>query len=100
MTWAAILAGAAACYALKLIGVSVPDRVLAEPRVQRIAGLLPVALLAALIGLQTLTHGDEIVLDARLPGLAVAVIARWRRAPFLVVVGLACATTALIRLAT
>ena len=97
MIWPAVIVGAAACYALKLVGVSVPDRVLAEPRVQRIAGLLPVALLAALIGLQTLTLGESIVLDARVPGVAVAIVARWRRAPFLIVVGLACATTALVR---
>lgn len=61
------------------------------------AGLLPVALLAALIALQVLTDGRRLVLDARLPGPAVAVLAQWRRAPFLVVVTATCATTALVR---
>jgi hypothetical protein len=96
--WAPILVGAAACYLCKLAGLSVPEPVLAEPRVRRIAALLPIALLAALIALQTATDGRAIVVDARLPGLAVAVLAQWRRAPFLVVVGAACATTALVRL--
>lgn len=95
--WTAVLIGSAACYGLKLVGLSVPERVLADRRVRRVAGLLPVALLAALIGLQGLTTGDRIVPDARLVGLAVAVVAQWRRAPFLVVVASACATTALVR---
>ena len=45
----AILLAAAGCYALKLAGLSVPQRVLDGARVQRVALLLPVALLAALI---------------------------------------------------
>jgi branched-subunit amino acid transport protein len=98
--WAAVLVGAAACYLIKLAGLSVPERVLAEPRVRRVAALLPVALLAALIALQAATDGRTVVVDARLAGLAVAVVAQWRRAPFLVVVGAACATTALLRLVT
>jgi len=98
--WTAVLAGSVTCYLLKLAGLSVPEKVLANPRVQRIADLLPVALLAALIGLQTLSSGRSLVLDARLAGLAVAVVAQWRRAPFLVVVAAACATTALVRAAT
>ncbi|HMJ74783.1 MAG TPA: AzlD domain-containing protein [Iamia sp.] len=95
--WAAILVGAAACYAIKLAGLSVPERLLADDRVRRVAALLPVALLAALIALQAATAGRAIEVDARLAGVAVAIVAQWRRAPFLVVVGAACATTALVR---
>jgi hypothetical protein len=98
--WAPILVGAAACYAIKLAGLSVPERVLTDRRVRRVAALLPVALLAALIALQAATDGRAIALDGRLAGLAVAVGAQWRRAPFLVVVGAACATTALVRVLT
>lgn len=98
--WVAVIVGSVACYALKVAGLSVPARVLADTRVQRVAILLPVALLAALIGLQTLTDGREVVIDARLPGLAVAIVAQWRRASFLVVVGSACLTTALVRAVT
>jgi uncharacterized membrane protein len=92
--WAAILIAAGGCYALKLAGLSVPQRVLDGVRVQRVALLLPVALLAGLISTQT--FGDGV--DARAAGLAVAGVAVWRRAPFLVVVALAAATTALLRL--
>lgn len=98
--WAAILVGSAACYAIKVAGLSVPERVLADARVRRVAALLPVALLAALIALQAATDGRAISIDARLAGLAVAIVAQWRKAPFLVVVGAACATTALVRVVT
>lgn len=98
--WTAIVVGSLACFGLKLAGLSVPAGVLAQPRVQRVAVLLPVALLAALIGLQTLTDGRSLVIDARVVGLAVAVVAQWRKAPFLVVVVSACATTALLRAIT
>jgi len=92
--WGAILVAAAGCYALKVAGLSVPQRVLDAPRVQRLALLLPVALLAALISVQTFGEG----LDARAVGLAAAVVALLLRAPFLVVVASAAVTTALLRL--
>jgi hypothetical protein len=37
------------------------------------------------------------VIDARLPGIVVAIVLAWRRAPFIVVVAAAAATTALLR---
>ena len=92
--WGAILIAAAGCYTLKLAGLSVPQRVLDAPRLQRVALLLPVALLAALISVQTFGEG----VDARAGGLGAAVIALALRAPFLVVVASAAATTALLRL--
>lgn len=98
MTWVTVLAASAGCYLLKLVGLSVPQRVLADPRVQRAAALLPVALLAALAAVQTLATGDGLTVDARLAGVAVAVGALLLRAPFLVVVGAAAATAALLRL--
>jgi branched-subunit amino acid transport protein len=47
--WVTVIAASLGCYGLKLAGVSLPDSVLSHPRVQRIAGLLPVAMLAALV---------------------------------------------------
>jgi branched-subunit amino acid transport protein len=96
--WTAVLLGSFGCYALKLAGLSVPPRVLENPRVQRIAELLPIALLAALIGTQTFAEGRHLAIDARFAGLIVAVVLVWRRAPFLVVVFAAAATAALLRL--
>jgi len=99
MTWAALLVAAAACYAIKLAGVSLPQRVLEDPRIQRTVPLLPVALLAALIATQTFSSGRHLALDVRAAALAVAGVAVLLRAPFLVVVAAAAATAALLRLA-
>ncbi len=98
MTWIALGAGILACYAAKLAGLSVPARVLDRPRVRRTAALLPIALLAALTALQTVSSGGHLVVDPRLAGVAAGAVALVLRAPFLVVVGVAAATAALMRL--
>lgn len=98
MIWVGVLVAAAGCYGLKLTGLSVPARVLDDPRVQRAAKLLPVGLLGALIATQTFSDGRQLVFDARVAGVAVAVVAVKLRAPFLAVVALASVTTALLRL--
>ncbi|HYN33846.1 MAG TPA: AzlD domain-containing protein [Ilumatobacteraceae bacterium] len=67
-------------------------------RVQRVVDLLPAALLAALALVSTVGDGQQIVIDARLIGLFVAGLALWRRAPFVVVILLASAATAVTRL--
>ena len=96
--WIAVLATAAGCYALKLAGLTVPQRVLASPRVRRFAELVPVALLAALSAVQTVTAGHAFALDpARLAGLSAAVVALLLRAPFLVVIVVAAGTAAVLR---
>ncbi len=64
---------------------------------RRLAALLPVALLAALTALQTLDDGGSPVLDARALGLAAAGVALLLRAPFLLVVAVAVAVTAGVR---
>jgi uncharacterized membrane protein len=95
--WAGILLGAVGCYATKLLGLSVPRRALEHPRVQRVADLLPIAMLAALAATQTFATGHDLVLDARVIGVAVAIVAIKLRAPFIVVVVLAAVTTAVVR---
>jgi branched-subunit amino acid transport protein len=99
MTWEGVLVASAACYALKLAGLSLPQRWLEDARVQRTIPLLPVALLAALVATQTFSTGHHLVLDVRAAALGVAAIAVLLRAPFLVVVASAAATAALLRLA-
>ena len=98
MIWVAIIAGAVACYSLKLAGLSLPARVLAHPVVERVADHIPVALLGALIAVQVWASGPTLTLDARTGGIAFAVVALLLRAPFLVVVLGAAATAALLRL--
>ena len=96
--WTPLLVASAACYALKLAGLSLPRRVLENARIQRVVPLLPVALLAALIATSTFWTGRHLVLDARAAALAAAAVALVLRAPFLVVVAVAAATAALLRL--
>lgn len=100
MIWLAILAAGLGCYLLKLAGVSLPPRVLAHPLVERVADLIPVALLAALVAVQVCAAGTRLTVDARSAGLGAAVVALLLRAPFLVVVFVAAATAALLRLVT
>jgi hypothetical protein len=95
--WLGVALGSVGCYALKAAGVSVPRRVLDHPRVQHVADLLPVALLAALAATQTFADGRHLGIDARAVGIAVALVAIRLRAPFIVVVALAAATSALVR---
>ena len=98
MSWAPLLVAAGACYAIKLAGLSVPQRFLQDPRIQRTVPLLPIALLAALIATQTFASGSHLVIDVRAASLAVAIVAVMLRAPFLVVVAAGAATAALLRL--
>ena len=98
MIWTAVVAASLGCYLLKLAGLSVPPRVLERPLVERIADLIPVALLAALVAVQVFGSGPRLVLDARTAGLGVAVVLLLLRAPFLVVVFGAALSAALLRL--
>ncbi|MFM9596549.1 AzlD domain-containing protein [Streptomyces scabiei] len=95
--WVAIIGTAVGCYAVKLIGLLVPEGVLERPLVQRLAALLPVALLAALTAQQTFADGHALVLDARAAGLTAAAVALLLRSPFLVVVAAAVVVTAGVR---
>jgi branched-subunit amino acid transport protein len=96
--WATVLLSSLGCYLLKLAGLSVPERWLDPPVVRRIAVLLPIALLAALVGVQTFSTGRHLEVDARAAGVAAAGVALVLRAPFLVVVAVAAATAGLLRL--
>lgn len=98
MTWAMILLAGAGCFLIKLAGLSVPQKLLEHPTVERVSELLPVALLAALIGVQVAAEGSSLALDARLVGLGAAVVALLLRAPFIVVVVVAAVSAALVRL--
>ena len=98
MIWAGVLIASASCYALKLAGLSLPQSWLQNQRVQRTVPMIPIALLAALVGTQTFSTGQHLVLDVRAAALVVAIVAVVLRAPFLVVVAAASLTAALLRL--
>ncbi|KZE92079.1 hypothetical protein AVP42_02871 [Agromyces sp. NDB4Y10] len=96
--WHVILVATAATLALKLAGHLVPASFLERERPARIADLLTVALLAALIAVQTLGAGQALTVDARVPALIVAAALYAVRTPFIVVVAVAAAVAAGIRL--
>lgn len=96
--WTAIALASVVCLALKALGYLIPSRWFAAPAPSRIVDLLTVALLGALVAVQTLGVGQAIVVDARVPALLVAAGLLALRAPFLVVVVAAALVAALLRL--
>lgn len=96
--WIGILIASAAVYSWKILGYMVPSSILNNATISRIASLLTVALLAALLGVQGLTAGGEIVFDARIPALGVAAVLLYFRAPFVVMVAASALVAALLRL--
>lgn len=97
MTWTLVLALAAGAYACKVAGlVLIGDRTL-PPAVQRCLALIPAALIAALVVKDTVSIGQDLVIDARLAGVTAAVVATWRRAPLVLVIVVGAAVTALVR---
>jgi hypothetical protein len=96
--WQAIILASIAVFALKLVGYLIPPSIVEKPTPARIANLLTVALLSALIVVQTLGVGQGIVVDARVPAVVVAAGLFALRVPFIVVVAAAAGVAALIRL--
>ena len=98
-TWTAVLVASALAFVLKLLGHLVPETWLDGDRTTRITSALPIALLAALVAVQTLTASEgSLVLDSRAAAVGVAIMALLFRAPFLLVVVLAAAAAAGLRL--
>jgi hypothetical protein len=95
--WTAVLVASVGCALLKLAGWSLPRRLLEGELLQRAAMLLPVALFAALVAVQTFGGDGALVLDARVAGVAVAGALLALRAPFLVVILAAAVTAAALR---
>jgi len=84
--WIATLGTSLIAFALKYSGHSVPDRWLSHPKIQKINALIPIALLSALVAIQSFSEKSKLMIDQRLVGLSVAIIALLLKAPFPVVV--------------
>ena len=99
MSWAAIVILAGGAYGFKAFGVVAlgrfTDRSASE--FQSVAALIPAALFAALVAVQTLEANGSLQLDARAAGVAAGTVAVVRRAPFVLVLLIAMAVTAAIR---
>ena len=97
MSWAAILALAAGTYAMKAAGPILLGGRPLPARLVAVVALLPAAVFAALVLVDTFAEDGELVLDARAAGVGAAAVAAWLKAPFLAVVGVAVVVTALVR---
>ena len=54
--WVGLIATSVIAFLLKYVGHSVPEKWLSHPRVLKINGLIPIALLSALVAVQTFTN--------------------------------------------
>ena len=97
MSWTAVIILGLGAYLFKAVGLIVGDHAPALARSQRLVALLPPALLAALVVVQTFDGGRALVMDARALGVGAGALVAWRKAPFIVVVAVAAAVTALAR---
>lgn len=95
--WLVIIVAALGCVALKVSGYLVPSEFMEQPKPARVASLLTVALLSALVVTQTFGAAEGIVLDARVPALLLAAALFALHVPFVLVIIAAAATAALIR---
>ncbi|MFM6974078.1 MAG: AzlD domain-containing protein [Agromyces sp.] len=101
--WTIVLLGCVGTLVPKFLGYLVPPRWFEAERPNRIADLLTVALLGALIAVQTFASSDpvtgapQVVLDARIPAVLVAAGLFVVRVPYVVVVFAAAAVAAALR---
>ena len=98
MTTRAIIALVVAVWGQRLLGGFVVGPVLARrSALAQAVGLIPAAVVMAVIIQLSVADGRTLVVDERLAGMAVAGVLVWRRAPFLAVVVAAALTTAGLR---
>jgi len=97
MTWTLIILLAVGAYAFKVTGLIILGGRSLPPVFERCLGLIPAAIITALVMKDTFTVGQDLTLDARALGIAVAVVAAWKRAPLILVIVLCATATALVR---
>ncbi len=97
MTWTLVFALAAGAYFFKVLGlVLIGDRSLPQV-LERCLGLIPAALIAALVFKDTFSIGQHLQIDARVAGVGAAVVVAWRRAPLILVIVIGAGVTAAVR---
>ncbi len=98
MTAAALVAFLLGVFAIRQFGGFALAGLLGDSEwATRLLNLMPMAVVSAVIATQIFTAGRSIVVDARVVGLAVAVVLSWRKLPIGVVVIAAAGATAGVR---
>lgn len=82
--WVVIVVVGAVSIVFKAAGPVFVGRRTLRPRVVSVVALIGPVMLTALVVTQTVGGDQEIVIDARLPGVLAAAVAVWRGAPVLV----------------
>ncbi|MET7936394.1 AzlD domain-containing protein [Streptomyces sp. NPDC005322] len=99
MTLTAILLLAVGTYGFRLAGPLLHGRLQPPARVQQLLATGAAVLLVALLATAALTQAQGFAGWARPAGVLTGAVLAWRKAPFMVIVIAAAATTALLRLA-
>ena len=94
--WIATIGTSLMAFLLKYSGHSVPERLLTHPKIQKINALIPIALLSALVSVQSFSEKSTLMVDQRLVGLCAAITALLLKAPFPVVVLSAAVSSAAV----
>jgi branched-subunit amino acid transport protein len=95
---AGLITLSAGTFAFRLAGPVLRQRISFPPWAERLLETAAVILLAALVATTGLTEGHHLAGLARPAGVSAGGVLAWRKAPFLVVVLAAAATTAVVRL--
>jgi branched-subunit amino acid transport protein len=96
-TWMVVALVGVATIACKAAGPVLIGRRALPPTVQSLVELLAPVMLIALVVTQTFGGDEEITVDARIAGVAAAVVAIWLRAHVIVAMAVAAAVTAGVR---
>lgn len=97
LTWTIVLALAAGVYAQRAAGALFLRTEKLPERARRVLDALPLATIAGVVALTTVTTGGSLTIDARLAGVAAAGFCAWRKLPMMVSVVAAAATAAAVR---
>ncbi|MDI9893532.1 MULTISPECIES: AzlD domain-containing protein [Nocardiaceae] len=84
-------------YALRIAGPALRTRITISPRIDRVMNTSVAVVFVALVATSTLLVGKDFAGFAAPIGVTVAGILAWRKAPFVVIVIAAAATTAGLR---
>ena len=97
ITWAVVAALTVGVYGQRVIGAVLVDTRRVSAKWQTVLAAVPMAVIVAVVALQTVTANGALSLDARLAGVATAGLCAWRRLPMVVTVVAAAAVTAALR---
>lgn len=94
--WIVIIISSIVMLSMRLVGHFLPHGVVDQERTLRIIALVPIVLLAALVGVQSMTIDGTVTIDHRLAGLVAGAIALYLKRSFITVMLVAGFTGALI----